>query len=182
MARRRGSTRNRRIFSWARSSGQVTATVASNQTYGAVDLLAGARTDWGNAALRGATVSTVKGYFLSQIAANHKSIGVAGIRVCSYADIGELTTNAQEAPYLLGQYEDWLAYMPYVTNETNNAVGNGTATWNVAANQWAIDVRSQRVMHDLGLTLGLFWFAANFPDTTDSDTVLYDMSVGLKLP
>lgn len=183
MAGRRGGTRNRRQFEWARSNGFLVGTVASAQAYGAVDLLADARTRWGNAVFRGATVSSVRGWLRPNVASGTRVSGRAGIRVASYADIGEVADNAAETPYADGGYEDWLGFYPYdVASPPTGATDASPATFN-PANDWAIESHSSRRLDDLGMTLGLFFFHTNVyaGDGVAVQALDYDLSIGLKL-
>lgn len=183
MARRRGSTRTRRQFEWARSNGFLVGTVATSQAYGAVDLLADARTRWGNAVFRGATVSSVRGWIRPNVANNTRVSGRAAIRVASYSDIAEVADNAQEAPYNDGAYEDWMGFFPYdVFAPEGFSLDQSPATFN-PANDWAVETHSSRKLDELGYTLGLFFFHANVygGGGADVQALDYDLSIGLKM-
>lgn len=182
MARRRNRTSGRQ-WVWARQSGFFGGTAAGTSGYGAVDLLSDARTRWGNAALRGATVTTVKGILRPALVLGDRLIGIAGIRVCSTTDIEEAATNPEEAPFNDGMYEDWMMFFPYdVTMPATDGGGfeQVLATGN-PANPWNIDVQSSRVLTDLGLTLGLFWYQTAVTGEAQPN-VDGTLSVGLKLP
>lgn len=181
MARSRKRSSTRRQWEWARSSGFYTGTVAGTAGYGAVDLLADARTRWGNAALRGATVSTVKGWIRPYYEVSSRVMGIAGIRVCSISDLEEVAANPEEAPFNDGMYEDWMAFLPYDLHfDDTTPAADLDATWN-PANKFNLDVQSSRVLTDLGLTLGLFWYQA-FVTGTAFANMDATLSVGLKLP
>lgn len=179
------SNRPRRQFEWARAKGFGAGQVEGLIAYGVVDLLADARTRWGNAVFRGATAMTVKGWI--KPAVNFPPLrvdGCAGIRVASIADVNSPT--AAEAPYDTGLYEDWMAYLPYslATAEPQQPSAELLpATWNAAANQWGVDVQSSRKLEELGVTLALYWAHLPIQGSAEDMTNLdYDLSVGLKLP
>ena len=183
MARSRRRNTNRRQWVWARQSGFFGGTTSGRSGFGAVDLLADARTRWGNAALRGATVSTIKGVIRPAATLGNRIFGIAGVRVCSIADVREVATEPQEAPFNDGLYEDWMMFFPYdVTMPATDAGGFSQilATGN-PANSWNVDVQSSRVLTDLGLTLGLFWYQTSVTGTVQPN-MDGTLSVGLKLP
>lgn len=182
MARRRSRTSGRQ-WVWARQSGFFGGTLdgAATSGYGAVDLLSDARTRWGNAALRGATVTTVKGYIRPAVSVGSRVVGIAGIRVCSTTDIEEVGVNPEEAPFNDGMYEDWMMFFPYdLFLGSDVEYGQLLATGN-PTNDWNIDVQSSRVLTDLGLTLGLFWYHT-FVTGSAQANMDGTLSVGLKLP
>lgn len=180
-------SRNAREFEWARSNGFLVGTVGAApftaSAFGSVDLLDDARDRWGNALLRGATVMTIKGWMRPNVANNTRVTGRAGIRVCSTTDIEEAPTNPDETPFADGGYEDWMALFYYdVFAPLNFSTDQLPATWS-PGNDWSVDVRSNRIMSDAGLTLGLFFFHSNVYEASGANVAAldYDLSVGLKL-
>lgn len=181
------SNRPRRQFEWARAQGFGAGVVIPGVgAAGAVDLLADARTRWGNAVFRGATVMTVKGYI--RPALNFQPLrvtGTAGFRVASWNDVTNFPTQGpEEAPFGNGRYEDWMGFLPYdvATNPSQPSVEAQPATWNSAASPWGVDVQSSRKLEELGVTLGLFWYHAPTQGAPEDVSNLdYDLSIGLKL-
>lgn len=183
MPRHSGSSRE---WTWARSQGFVGGTVAGASARGAVDLLADARNLWGNAVLRGATVSTVRGYLRPDVAAGQRVSGISAVRVCELNDIGEVTTNVEETPFGQGRYWDWLGFWPYDA-ASDGAVPLESQSIHAATfspgSYWYVEAHSSRRMPDLGLTVGLFFYhtSVNSAAGADVGSISYDLSVGLKL-
>lgn len=175
---------NRRQWVWARSAAFLVGSPVGNTAYGATDLLEGARTDWGNGVLRGATVVTVKGWIRPNVANGVRVDGRAGIRVAPRTDIAETGTNPDETPAGVGGYEDWMGFFQYdVAAPADAGIDVSPATFN-AANDWHIEVNSSRKMTDLSHTLGLFYYHSNVYSAEGSavQALDYDLSIGLKLP
>lgn len=175
------SNRPRRQFEWARAQGFGAGQGVTGGAFGAVDLLADARSRWGNAVFRGATVMAVKGYLRPFVAPGARVTGEAGIRVASINDIAEADVN--ETPFLNARYEDWMGFFPYDFDPGPNLASPSTpATWNAAASPWGVDLQSSRKMEELGVSLGLFWYHANTDGApADVQNLDYDLSIGLKL-
>lgn len=185
MARRSG--RQAREFEWARSNGFLVGAPApgmANVAVGSADLLADARTRWGNALLRGATVMTLRGWLRPNFANNVRLSGRAGVRVCSTTDIEQAPSAPDETPFGDGAYEDWMGlfyYDQYVPEGTS--MDQFAATWSPGS-EWSVNVQSNRIMSDAGLTLGLFFVHTNVYDPSGAGAVSsldYDLSIGLKL-
>lgn len=181
MARTRS---NRRQFEWARAAGFGEGVVQGAAAVGAVDLLAAVRQQWGAAYLRGATVMAVKGYIRPFTPENGRILGVAGIRICNYADIQSLTID--ETPGgPQGSGLDWMAYWPYDFEVPPGGIASTSqvANWNHQASLWGVDVQSSRRMEEPGYTLGLFWehSALAGGDASTVTNLDYHLSVGLKL-
>lgn len=175
--------RNRREFQWARAAGFGAGEVIdpAQGAVGGVDLLASVRGDYGGGYLRGATVMAVKGWIRPFVPAGVRINGVAGIRVCNYADLQTITWD-QTPGGPLGGESDWMAYWPYDVLMTGTTSSDQLANWNHQASPWGIDVQSSRRMNEAGYTLGLFWnHQAVVGDPEDLTALDYHLSVGLKL-
>lgn len=179
MARRPG---NGRKFVWARTAGVIglDAPAVGN---GGADLLESVRGRYSDGIFVGATVMTVKGYLKPAGDLTAALRGRLAIRVCNRADtgIGTAIPAAEQGPgdginpIEYGPESDWMGFFPFYLAGGRAA---DTATWNVNANQYAIDVQAPRRMEELGQTVGLF---ADVVDATEGARVDYDLSVGLKL-
>ena len=179
------SRRNRRQFEWARAAGYGAGVPQGAVALGGVDLLASVREDYGAAYLRGATVMTVKGWLRPYVPDTERVSGVAGIRVCNYADLQSVTAD-QTPGGALGGEADWMAYLPYDVGSNVAGYGSDTipATWNPGGSMWGLDVQSSRRMNEAGYTLGLFWWHSPITSPDDPSVVAnldYHLSVGLKL-
>lgn len=180
---RTGRGRNRRMFVWARSAMAVPVG-ESTAGIGFVDLLNSVRARYGGKEFVGATVMSVRGYV--KPTGDGPYGGRIGLRICNEGDIpdpaGTGTGNVDDGPgdgaEPGGNPEaDWMAFLPFLQTPDGAAT---PATWNHAANPWAVDIRSNRRMEELGQTLGLF---ADVDSQTapEGAQVVYDLSVGLKL-
>lgn len=176
MARRGRNTRERE-FVWARSLGTLGEVGAGDFV---ADLLLPVRTRHGDAALRGATVMTVKGYIRPNLGGGTTdtvSQGRVSIGVRQYGDIDEAQVGV-EGPF--GNPEaKWMGWFPHLLTDIQ---ANPQASWNNQGSPWAVDLQSHRIMGSLGQTLALYY---DFQDVVAGDathTVDYDLSVGVKLP
>lgn len=179
------SNRPRRKFEWARAVDFGPGVPEGNVAIGGVDLLASVRQDYGAAYLRGATVMTVKGYIRPFVPDTERLVGVAGIRVCNYADLQSVTADQTPGGQFGGE-ADWMAYLPYDVGTNIAGYGSDTtpATWNNQGSMWGVDVQSSRTMNEAGYTLGLFWYHSPVTSPDDPAVVAqldYHLSVGLKL-
>lgn len=176
------SQRNRRQFEWARAVGFGTGVSTEPAVaVGGVDLLASVREDYGAAYLRGATVMAVKGFIRPFVGEGTRINGVAGIRVCNYGDLQNVTPD-QTPGGALGGEADWMAYWPYDFQSYGGASDQYVANWNHQGSLWGVDVQSSRRMTEAGYTLGLFWYhGAILGGINEMTNVDYHLSVGLKL-
>lgn len=177
------NSRPRRSFQWARAAAFAAGEVQDPQVgaVGGVDLLAQIRGDYGAAYLRGATVMAVKGWFRPYVPEGTRINGVAGIRVCNYADLQDVNWD-QTPGGPLGGESDWMAYWPYDFTQVGGNSANQIANWNHQASLWGVDVQSARRMNEAGYTLGLFWHhQAILGDAQGVTNLDYHLSIGLKL-
>lgn len=175
--------RERRQFEWARAQGfgEGITGVEPAVAFGGVDLLASVRVDYGAAYLRGATVMAVKGWIRPFVGDGTRINGVAGIRVCNYADLQNVTAD-QTPGGALGGEADWMAYWPYDFQVIGGNSSAQVANWNHSGGLWGVDVQSSRRMNEAGYTLGLFWYhGAILGGIEEMSNLDYHLSVGMKL-
>lgn len=169
MARRRtrrvSSRQLRRKFVWHREFGEL---VVGTTGVGGVDLLATYRSLPG-ATHVGATVMRIRGFIVPQSAV--EAAGTIGFRIDQQ---NEDPTETDNVPALQPDL-DWMGWLPWMlTSDTPNV----SATWNAQANQWAVDIKSNRMLEELQETLWMFFDRP----TAGTVTYNYNLSIGLKLP
>ncbi len=172
MARRRsrGFQRQvRRKFIWDRVQGSMP--VGQGGPF-AADLLADFRNQPG-ATHVGATVMRVRGYIRPVNYDTGPNVGgIFGMRVDSWNS----DPIADSMSPIAQPEEDWMAWLPWSADQitANEAV----ASWNSQASVWAVDVKAGRKIEELHQTL---WLCTTAP-AQGTQTVVYDLSIGLKLP
>ena len=171
---RRGRTRGfqrqvRRKFVWDRTS--AAPTIGQGGPF-AVDLLSAFRSQPGATHL-GATVMRVRGYIRPVLFDTGPNVGgVVGMRIDSW---NEAVTDDALAPTAQPN-EDWMAWLPWSGDQI--AANDSVASWNSQASVWAVDVKASRKLEELNQTL---WLCTTAP-TQGTMVLIYDLSVGLKLP
>lgn len=167
--RRRGnySRSQRRKFIWVRKFGQL---AVGSGTVNGVDLLEDFRNTPGATHL-GATVMRVRGYTipLAPGSSGARLGGTIGLRIDSTSMDPTLPANA---PTGVAE-EDWMAWLPYLRDTSIDV----SSSWNSYANQWAVDVKSNRRVEELDQTL---WMLSS-PAGSDDISYQYNLSIGLKL-
>lgn len=188
MARSR-TRRPRREFEWVHSAGaEIVPFGEGVPGTGVWDLLAGARERWGAGALRGATVVSVKGYLLplptNGFTGVQDMFGTFGIRTVESTLPAPI--EAAEFPTPTGIEEQNWQFLSsfhlfeaevFGTEPPNYTVSTATP----AASPWVIDVRSSRVLDQIGKTLGLFVAGGTPPPGTSDTTIYWSLRIGLKL-
>lgn len=167
---------NGRKFVWARSRGVYMPGQADGP---GADLLLDFKARAGGNVLIGATVMTVRGIIVPDVAGGELEWGTFGIRVCNLPDVeseGEMAQTPDANPEA-----DWMAFMPYMLDYRASGTPTGSASWNESASMFTVDVGSNRRMEEVGETLGLF-FSTGLEGTFGVDAVRWTLSVGLKLP
>lgn len=168
---------NGRKFVWARSRGEYVPGEASSA---GADLLADFKARAGGNILIGATVMTVRGFVVPDVASGELEWGTFGIRVCNLADVeGDPAGQVDQTPDSNPE-ADWMGWFPYIV-DYRAATRPENATWQDNASPWSVDVGSNRRMEELGETLGLF-FSTGLEGTFGVYMVRWTLSVGLKLP
>lgn len=174
MARRNAP---RRQFVWVRPAGTLNLTSPPNY---AVDLLEEPRQRWGLAALRGATVQTIKG--VVRVNAGADGVGVVnfrfGVRIGYAEDItGDAAEVREGGPFFQPSY-GWMA-MQQSMAVVNEYSPPGTSE---PGSMHHFRTDSARKCEDMGHTL-LAYFDAQLGNVPfDGGFADYDLSVGLKLP
>lgn len=178
-----------REFEWVHSAGaEVVPFGEGVPGTGSWDLLAGARSRWGEGALRGATVVSVKGYIAPVPTNGYTGLvdmfGTFGIRVTESTlpdpeDLEEFPTptgiEEQSWQFLssfhLFEPELWGTLPPDMTISTAHPTSS----------PWVVDVRSNRRIKQIGQTLGLFVAGGSPPPGTSDTNIYWSLRVGLKL-
>lgn len=173
MGRRRAPLRK---FVWARSFG-ILATGAGTPL--GLDLLGNFQSEYG-AQLIGSTVVRIRGYIApTAIGGGADSLGFGGVwGIIIGRDNDDYTDPLMAVEQR--EHDDWLAYLPWAVQNPNLAQEQLLSS-NVDASPFAVDIKSQRKIEELGQTLQL-WRTQLDGGDVDWTGWEWHLSIGLKLP